>query len=132
MHSRTPSVEFFRSLELQRTRAIVLQDLSTVEALHAPEYQLITPAGRVFTRERYMAAIAAGPFYAAWDCGLMDVRASPKMAVVRYQASLAFPSGKVVHCWHTDTYELRSGAWLAVWSQATQLPGEHATEDARA
>ena len=24
--------------------------------------------------------------------------------------------------WHTDTYELRETIWLAVWSQATELP----------
>jgi hypothetical protein len=23
--------------------------------------------------------------------------------------------------WHTDVYELRDGAWLAVWSQATRI-----------
>ena len=27
---------------------------AALEELHAPEYQLITPAGRVFTREAYL------------------------------------------------------------------------------
>ena len=44
------------------------------------------------------------------------------MAVVRYQARITFPSGRIVECWHSDTYELQAGGWLAVWSQATEAP----------
>ena len=108
--------DFFRALEARRTRAIVERDMEDIERLHAPEYQLVTPAGRTFSRSRYMELIKAEPFYAAWE------RTSPEMAVVRYQAKFTFPSGRVVNCWRTDTYELRSSEWLAVWSQATELP----------
>jgi hypothetical protein len=52
----------------------------------------------------------------------MSVRVSPAMAVVRYRARLGFPSGRVVECWHIDTYELLQGKWQAVWSQATGIP----------
>ena len=114
--------EFFRALEVRRTRAIVERDLEEIERLHAPEYQLITPAGRTFSRTRYLELIKAEPFYSRWEHGPMDVRTSAEMAVVRYQARIAFPSGRVWECWHTDTYELREGEWLAVWSQATELP----------
>ena len=44
--------EFFRQLELRRTRALVDRDMATIDALHAPEYELITPAGKVFDRQR--------------------------------------------------------------------------------
>jgi hypothetical protein len=114
--------EFFRALEVRRTRAIVERDLEAIEALHAPEYELITPAGRTFGRARYLDLIKAAPFYAAWEHGPMEVRVTAAMAVVRYQARITFPSGRVVECWHTDTYELRASGWLAVWSQATELP----------
>jgi len=114
--------EFFRALETHRTRAIVQRDLEAFEALHAPEYQLITPSGRRYTRTSYLELITAAPFYAAWEHGPMEVRVSPAMAVVRYQARITLSSGRVVECWHTDTYELRDAAWLAVWSQATELP----------
>jgi hypothetical protein len=114
--------EYFCALEVSRTQAIVKRDLEAIERFHAPGYELITPAGRVFTRERYLAAIASEPFYAAWEHREMRVRRSASMAVVRYQAILTFPSGKVVECWHTDTYELVGESWQAVWSQATQLP----------
>lgn len=117
-----PDEAFFRMLERRRTCALVERDLAMVEALHAPEYQLITPAGKVFSREAYLAAVGAEPFYVAWEVlGEMSVRCSASMAMVRYQARLQFPSGRAVLCWHTDSYERRSAGWQAVWSQATEV-----------
>jgi hypothetical protein len=101
----------------------VQRDLATVEELHAPEYQLVTPTGRVFTREAYLGRIRAAPFYAAWEVlGEMIFRLSAHMAVIRYKARIQFPSGRVFVCWHTDSYELRASGWQAVWSQATEVP----------
>jgi hypothetical protein len=114
--------EYFAKLEKERTRAIVTRDMATVESMHAPEYELVTPAGRVISRARYLELIAEAPFYSAWEHGAMQVRVTPSMAVVKYQAKLTFPEGKVIGCWHTDIYELRGSLWRAVWSQATQLP----------
>ena len=111
---------FFRELELRRTRALVARDMKALNELHAPEYELITPAGKVFDRKRYLAAIESEPFYAAWEVGEMAFRISPNMAIVRYKARLKFPSGREVTCWHTDAYENRAGLWQAVWSQATE------------
>lgn len=116
-----PSAGFWMDLEGRRTQALVARDMDVVERLHAPGYELITPAGVVFSRERYLAAIAEGPFYTAWEMSEVRVQATPEMAVLRYQARLHFPSGKVVHCWHTDSYVLLSGQWQAVWSQATAI-----------
>ena len=113
--------EYFHALETRRTRAIVERDVETIEALHAPEYQLITPSGRAYSRTRYLELIMAAPFYASWEQGPMEVRMSAEMAVVRYRARITLVSGRVVECWHTDTYERRKTAWLAVWSQATEL-----------
>ena len=113
--------EFFRQLELRRTRALVECDMATINELHAPEYELITPAGIVFDRARYLVAIESGPFYTAWEVGEMAFRISPSMTIVRYKARLTFPSGRDVTCWHTDAYENRAGQWQAVWSQATEV-----------
>ena len=116
-----PSEDFFRGLEERRTRALVECDLATLETLHAPEYQLITPTGRVFTRGAYLAAFRDKPFYAAWEIvSEMGFRLSPQMAIVRYQARIQFPSGRVFLVWHTDSYELRAPGWQATWSQATE------------
>ena len=117
----TQPVDEFRALELERTQALVTRDMATIERLHAPGYQLITPAGKVFSRADYLAALAAGPFYAGWEMSDFAVRATYGMAIVRYRARLQFPSGRVVDCWHTDSYEKRAGHWQAVWSQATEV-----------
>ena len=116
-----PEAALFHDLELRRTRALVDRDMETLNALHAPEYQLITPSGKVFDRKRYLDAIEREPFYAAWEVGEMSYRISPGMAIVRYQARLTFPSGRALLCWHTDVYENRAGLWQAVWSQATEV-----------
>lgn len=116
-----PNAAFFEALERRRTQALVQRDLAEIERLHAPEYELITPSGTVFTRARYLEAIAREPFYAAWDIAGLRVQIAGQMAVIRYHATLTFPSGRQVNAWHTDTYEERSGQWQAVWSQATEL-----------
>ncbi len=114
--------EYFAKLEKERTRAIVARDMTSIEAMHAHEYELVTPAGRVLSRARYIELIAEAPFYSAWEHGAIQVRVAPGMAAVKYPAKLTFPEGKVLECWHTDIYELRGSLWLAVWSQATQMP----------
>lgn len=124
-NSAAPNDEFFRELEARRTKALVQRDLVTLEQLHAEDYQLVTPAGKVMSRKAYMNALRTEPFYAAWDTmGEVQVRRAQDMAVVRYKARLEFPSGRVVYCWHTDTYELRSAGWQAVWSQATEMASD--------
>lgn len=117
-----PDEDFFCQLELTRTRALVARDVEAARRLHAPDYQLITPAGKCYALDAYLADIASGALtYVRWDCGAMAVRAAAGMALLRYRARLAFPSGRVVDCWHTDSYERRDAAWLAVWSQATAV-----------
>ena len=39
--------QFFIDLERRRTQALVAGDMAVVERLHAPGYELITPAGAV-------------------------------------------------------------------------------------
>ena len=95
--------------------------MATLEELHAPDYQLITPTGKVFSRATYFGAIKAQPFYAGWEVGEMNFRISASMTILRYKARLRFPSGREVVCWHTDSYELRPQGWQAVWSQATEI-----------
>jgi len=115
-----PDAAFFVALEARRTRALVERDLATLEALHAPDYQLIAPTGRVFSRADYLGAVAEAPFYTSWDIdGEPRARVAHGMAVLRYCAKLGFPSGRIVDVWHLDCYERREAGWQAVWSQAT-------------
>lgn len=115
-----PDENFFRALEAERTRALVARDVAAIRRLHAPDYELISVPGRVMSLDRYLALMAQDVFYAGWDLGPIRVRVGQDQAALRYAARITFPSGKVVDCWHTDIYALRSGRWQAVWSQATQ------------
>src|SRR5882672_6298332 len=98
MTATAPDADFFRSLEVKRTQALVARDMPEIERLHASDYELISPPGRVMTRERYLSLLASAPFYAKWEHGAMRVRLSEGMAAIRYQARITFPSGKVVDC----------------------------------
>ena len=121
-----PDADFFRALEVERTQALVTRDVAAIRRLHAPDYELITPPGRVMDLERYLSLVAADVFYTKWEHGPIRVHSSEGMTAIRYQAKITFPSGKVVDCWHTDIYALQSGSWRAVWSQATQVPPDSA------
>lgn len=118
-----------RDLESSRIRALVDADVPQLLQLHAPDYQLVTPSGRTFTRERYVALIGSRALqYLRWDPGPMQVRASEAMAIVRYRVTLQLGSpdgpGTPQQCWHTDSYERIDGRWQAVWSQATRIDPE--------
>jgi hypothetical protein len=123
-----PTTDYFRELEGSRIRALVGRDMELLWRLHADEYQLVTPSGRTFGRERYLREIESGNLqYWRWEAGPIDVRATERMAIVRYQATLelgsAGGSGTPFQCWHTDSYERQHGHWQAVWSQATAIRG---------
>jgi len=124
----TPTAEYFRELERSRIRALVEGDMALLWRLHAEEFQLITPSGRSFTRERYLREIESGNLqYCRWEPGPIEVRAAERMAIVRYQATLELGSAAghrtPIQCWHTDSYELKQESWQVVWSQATAIDG---------
>ena len=43
--------------------ALVARDMPTLERLHAPGYELVTPAGRVFSREQLLDAVWGSDVY---------------------------------------------------------------------
>ncbi|MET1078890.1 MAG: nuclear transport factor 2 family protein [Pseudomonas sp.] len=118
--------EQIRTLERQRLRALVTADIATAAALHADDFQLITPIGAALSKAQYLGAIANGHIdYRQWEPGRMTVRLQGDSACIRYQARLELvfgghplPPGQF---WHTDIYERRQGQWQVVWSQATEI-----------
>jgi hypothetical protein len=124
--SPASTADHIREVERSRIKALVTREMYVLRRLHAPEYQLITPLGRTYSRERYLREIEAGQLrYLRWEHGAMDVRASERMAMVRYRATLELDAGDghgtPFECWHTDSYELTGGTWQVVWSQATAI-----------
>jgi hypothetical protein len=112
-----------RRTELARLRALRDADLPAAESLHAAGYQLITPNGEAWSKERYLGQIASGDFryeifepvsdLACWGDG--------QIGLVRYVARICRAGGTEFTAWHTDSYEFRDGRWQAVWSQATVI-----------
>ena len=130
--SRRPDDEsvkdVIRSIERQRLRALVEADVVTARRLHADDFQLISPSGGVFSKERYMGEIESGVLdYKTWDPGKIAVRLYGDAAVIRYD-DVGFEvlyngvpawSGASSIVRHTDLYEKRNGQWQAVWSHCS-------------
>jgi hypothetical protein len=119
-------VEHICAIEWTRVRALLARDMVALSHLHAPDYQLITPVGQTYSRDRYLQAIESGGLrYLRWEPGTMAARVSERMAIVRYQATLELDAGgghgTPFLCWHTDSYELAAGHWQALWSKATAI-----------
>ena len=118
--------DVLRALERARLRALVDADLEAADALHAEDYQLITPGGAALTKSEYLGGIADGSldyrtFEAVSD---VVVRIFAEACVVRYRAQIEILVDGTLdegQFWHTDTYERRDGSWQAVWSQATRI-----------
>ena len=119
-------MELLRHTERERLRALVAADTEAARALHADDFQLITPIGSMLSREQYLGAIAAGHIrYVSWEPEAISVRLYGMAAVLRYQAQLEIVFGghavPRARYWHTDSYEWSDGRWQAVWSQATAV-----------
>jgi hypothetical protein len=96
------------------------------EALHSPEFHLVTPGGNTRSRESYLTAVRTGAItYLKWDAAEIMVRQFSNVVLLRYRAELEMPSQSggtsSFACWHTDSYELQDGFWQVVLSQATRV-----------
>jgi Domain of unknown function (DUF4440) len=119
-----------RETEHRRLRSLVERDMAIAGALHADDYQLITPRGYALSKQEYLGSIASGEFrYLMFEAASeIAVRGGGGFALLRYQARISAEDIGLVEpftCWHTDSYELGAGGWQAVWSQATAIrPGD--------
>jgi len=121
-----PSADAFRTLERSRLQALVERDMPLAWRLHAPDFHLVTPTGVSYSRDQYLSQVETGELkYLRWEPGEITVKLFPEVALLRYRAELEMGSSaaqaKSFACWHTDSYELRGGAWQVVLSQATLI-----------
>lgn len=133
MPKRAADAELIRETERRRVDALVHGDDRLARALHADDYQLVSPSGAAFSKEQYLGGIAAGQLvYRVFEpASDIAVRLTEGAAAVRYQAriEIQFPGGSDSGLfWHTDLYEFRDGRWQAVWSQATRIPPPRADQ----
>jgi ketosteroid isomerase-like protein len=122
-----------RDTECRRLRSLVEVDLVTADALHAEDYQLITPNGHALTKQEYLGEVASGQlrYHVFEPASDIMVRGSGQVALLRYRARItvqAHGPAASMTCWHTDCYEQRAGTWQAVWSQATAISPEAAKD----
>ena len=116
-----------RDVERRRLAGLREADMSSCEALHAADYELITPGGATLSKQEYLRQISDGSLdYRRFDPeGDIAVRVlGPSAAALRYRVAIeaSFPGGHDAdRFWHTDIYERRDGRWQAVWSQATRI-----------
>ena len=101
-------------------------DLTIARALHADEYQLITPAGVTLSKHEYLDGIAGGQldYHVFEAASAVSVLMGTDLACLRYQARIEiyFAEGSDSGVfWHTDVYQRRDDDWLATWSQATRI-----------
>lgn len=116
-----------RGIERQRLEALRLGKMDACDALHAADYELITPGGANLSKQQYLRQIDEGALvYGQFEPeGEIAVRVlGPSAVVLRYRVAIdaAFPGGHDAdRFWHTDIYERRDGRWQAVRSQATRI-----------
>jgi hypothetical protein len=119
--------DLMRDTERARLRSLVEADMARADALHAPDYQLITPRGYAMSKQDYLGRIASGQLrYRIFEpASEIAVRGGDEVALLRYQALISVSEddgdAATITCWHTDCYEWRDGRWQAVWSQATTI-----------
>ncbi|XVU30070.1 nuclear transport factor 2 family protein [Actinoplanes sp. CA-054009] len=79
------TVAELRELEKRRLRALVGADEPTLEALHAPEFELIHPGGGVWSRATCLGGVLSGAIdYRRFEpVSEIDVLAGDGVAVVR-------------------------------------------------
>ena len=120
------SSDAIREVERERLAALVTGDLRAAHAMHADDYELITPGGATMSKAQYLGDLESGAIrYVVFEPrSEIRVRIRGDAAIVRYLAriDIRFNGGgrDQTLVWHTDYYERRDGRWQAVWSQATR------------
>jgi hypothetical protein len=126
LYGMTSEEQALVAVERRRLRALVDADLVVAAALHADEFQLITPRGFAYAKRDYLEAVRSGQIdYLVWDPDDIDARVRGDSGCVRYTATLnmrfdGHETGTRRY-WHTDYYEREDGRWQVVWSQATEV-----------
>ena len=125
----TADAEHVREVERRRLRSLVDHDMAVAAALHADDYELVTPGGIALSKQEYLEAVESGDLdYSIFEAvSDVAVRMFDDAGIVRYQAHIEMSGlGQAFSgvFWHTDFYERRDGRWQAVWSQATRIPAD--------
>ena len=127
MDATSSHADDVRSAARKRVSALIAADMEVLRAIHADDFQLVTPLGVVLSKEQYLGAVAAGHIdYLAMELdSAIDVRIYEDVSLIRYRAQIEievqgqkYPRASY---WFSDAYEKREGQWQIVWSQGTGI-----------
>jgi hypothetical protein len=118
-----------RAIENARLQALVAGDTATASRYIADDFELVTPAGDLTTRDDYLGIVEAGivDYLVFEPASPIEVDLHGDSATVRFQVSFDLIAGdaRLTHQgWITEIYELRNGSWQIVWEQATAVPND--------
>src|SRR3954468_11426994 len=123
----TGGADAIRSVQRERSAALLEANIQAARRIHADDFQLITPLGAVFSKDQYLGAVEAGVIkYSVMELdSAVHVRLYGDVALIRYRAQIevdvqgqTYPRADY---WFTDAYERRDGRWQIVWSQGTGI-----------
>jgi hypothetical protein len=121
------NVDDLAALERRRLRALLDADVNVANELHAEDFQLVTPAGTVHSKDEYLQGVGSGEInYLVWEPEEIQALVRGDAGCLRYRSTIhmRFKGHEVLPAryWHTDYYEKRESGWQVVWSQATAAP----------
>jgi len=118
-----------RSVQCERSAALLAANIETARRIHADDFQLITPLGAALSKDQYLSTVEAGVLkYSLLELdSAVDVRVYGDVALIRYRAQIEIDVQGQKYprtgYWFTDAYERRDGGWQIVWSQGTGIAG---------
>jgi ketosteroid isomerase-like protein len=116
-----------RSVQRERSAALLAANIEAARRIHSDEFQLITPLGAVFSKDQYLSAVETGVLkYSVIELDSpVDVRVYGDVALIRYRVQIEIDVEGQRYprtgYWFTDVYERRDGRWQIVWSQGTRI-----------
>jgi ketosteroid isomerase-like protein len=122
-----PEVETLRALERARLSHLVECRVAEADAIHAPDFVIVTPSGHAWSKAEYLGGIEFGEtdyrrFEPVTD---IEVMQDGDVAVLRYRSAIEIAiNGREpaeLTAWHLDCYRRVDGVWQIRWSQATAL-----------
>ncbi len=122
-----PDVGFFQLIEKERLQSLIDADMMAADRFHSDDFELVSPSGRVYTKEQYLGGISSGIFdYQVFEpVSDIQVKVHVGAAVLRYRSTIEITVGEQSYppasYWHISSLELRDGQWQVVWSQSTAI-----------
>ena len=107
-----------RAAELRWSEAFVTGDAAALDALLAPDYVSVNPAGKARPKAEIIAVATA---YAAKNPG-QHAQPLPATSTVELIGSAALVRHRAPTDVSIDLFEFRGGHWLARYSQHTAVP----------